>query len=94
MFELAMVVLAIVGAMWCFGALIRGLFKLTVGLFAVVFGGMFALLAIGVAALFVVPLVLFALMPFLLPALAVAALVWLVARPSRRHGGSTRASFG
>lgn len=83
MFELGILVLVAVGACWLFGALIVGLFKLTFGLIAALFGGLFGLFFVGLAALLVVPIVLLALLPLALPALCIVALVWLIVRASR-----------
>lgn len=83
MLELGVVVLAVAGVCWLFGALIGGLFKLVFGLAGALLGGLFVLLAAGLAALFVIPVVLFALLPLLAPVLCVAALVWLAVRVSR-----------
>ena len=69
MFEIAVVLLAVFGAVWLFGALVVGAFKLTFGLLGVIFGGLFGLFALAIAALVVVPVVLFAVLPVLLPVL-------------------------
>jgi hypothetical protein len=84
MFEIAVVLLAVLGAVWLFGALVVGAFKLTFGLLGVIFGGLFAL---AIAALVVVPVVLFAMLPVLLPVLCVVGLVWLNVHASRPHAG-------
>lgn len=91
MFELGMLILLVVGACWLCAALIVGLFKLTLGFFGVLFGGVFAMFAIGIAALLVLPFVLFALLPALVPVACVAALVWLIVRASRPDHGATTA---
>jgi hypothetical protein len=83
MFELGILVLAVVGACWLFGALIGGLFKLTFGLLGALIGGLFGLFLAGLVVLLVVPIVLFALLPLMLPALCIAALVWLIVRASQ-----------
>lgn len=83
MFELGIVTVVVVGVLWCAGAIIGALCKLTFGLFAALFGGLLALLGVGIAAVVVVPVVLFALIPCLLPAFVIVALVWLVARAAR-----------
>lgn len=85
MLELGIVILAVVGACWLFGALIVGLFKLTFGLLGAVFGGLFGLFALSIAALLVLPIVFFALLPLLMPALFVVGLVWLIVHASRTH---------
>jgi hypothetical protein len=85
MLELGIVILAVVGAFWFFGALIAGLFKLTFGIIGVVFGGLFGLLALSIAALLVLPLVFFALLPMLMPVLFIVGLVWLIVHASRTH---------
>lgn len=92
MFEPGVVALAVVGALWFTGAIIGGLFKLTFGLLAALFGGMLALLGVGVAVLVVVPFVLFALIPLLLPSLAIVALVWVILRAARP--GRTPDAYG
>lgn len=85
MLELGIVILAVVGAFWLFGALIVGLFKLTFGLLGAVFGGLFGLFALSIAALLVLPIVFFALLPLLMPVLFIVGLVWLIVHASRTH---------
>jgi hypothetical protein len=86
MLELGLLVLVVGGALWLFGALVIGVFKLTFGLLAALFGGLFGMFALVAAALLVLPVVLFALLPVLLPVLFVAGLVWLIVHASRtRH---------
>jgi hypothetical protein len=87
MFEIAVVLLAVLGAVWLFGALVVGAFKLTFGLLGMIFGGLFGLFALAVTALVVIPVVLFAMLPVLLPALCVVGLVWLIVHASRPHAG-------
>ncbi|MGH8372147.1 MAG: hypothetical protein ACRETO_05390 [Gammaproteobacteria bacterium] len=91
MFELGVLLLVAFGALWVFGALIAGLFKLTFGLVAAIFGGLFGLITLGLAMLLVLPIVLFALLPLLLPALCIVALVWLAVHASRPHSRPVRA---
>ncbi|HEX5353075.1 MAG TPA: hypothetical protein VFW60_03250 [Rhodanobacteraceae bacterium] len=83
MFELGVLILVAFGAFWLFGALLVGVFKLTLGFFGALFGGVFALFAVGIAALLVLPIVFFAMLPVLVPVACVAALVWLIVRASR-----------
>jgi hypothetical protein len=85
MLEFALLVLVVGGALWLFGALVIGIFKLTFGLLAALFGGLFGMFALGAVALLVLPIVLFALLPVLLPVLFVAGLVWLIVHASRTH---------
>lgn len=85
MLEFGLLVLVVGGALWLFGALIVGVFKLTFGLLVALFGGLFGLFALGAAALLVLPIILFALLPVLLPALFIAGLVWLIVHASRTH---------
>ncbi|MGH8125999.1 MAG: hypothetical protein ACREPK_09170 [Rhodanobacteraceae bacterium] len=91
MFELGVLILFVVGGCWLFAALIVGLFKLTLGFFGVLFGGVFALFAVGIAALLVLPLIFVALLPVLMPVACVAALVWLIVRASRPDHTTTTA---
>lgn len=83
MLGLGIVVAAVVGSIWLFGALIGGLFKLTFGLFGALFSGLAGLFVLGLTALLVVPIVLFALLPLLLPVLGIVAVVWIVVHASR-----------
>jgi hypothetical protein len=85
MLELGIVILAVVGACWFFGALIGGLFKLAFGLVGVIFGGLFGLIVLSFVALMVLPIVFFALLPLLMPALFIVGLVWLIVHASRTH---------
>lgn len=85
MLELGIVILAVVGAFWLFGALIVGLFKLAFGLLGAVFGGLFGLIVVSFVALMVLPIVFFALLPLLMPALFIVGLVWLIVHASRTH---------
>lgn len=85
MFELGIVVAAVVGVFWLFGALVGGLFKLTFGLIGALLGGLIGLFTVGLVALLVLPIVVFALLPLLMPALGIAALVWLIVHASRPH---------
>lgn len=91
MFELVMVLLAVCGAFWLFGALIAGVFKLTFGIIGAIFGGLVGLFALGITALLVLPFVLLAMLPALLPLLCVAALVWVIVHASRAHPESSAA---
>jgi hypothetical protein len=91
MLELGIVVLAVAGVCWLFGALIGGLFKLVFGLAGALLGGVFAVFVAGFVALLVVPIVLFALLPLLAPVLCVAGLVWLIVRATRPHPSTTAA---
>lgn len=92
MFGLAVLVALVVGACWFFGALLGGLFKLTFGLFAVLFSGLIGVFVLGLTVLLVLPILLFALLPMLLPVLGIAALVWLVVHASRAQHAPAPAS--
>lgn len=85
MFELGVLLLVAFGALWLFGALIAGLFKLTFGLLGAIFGGLFGVFALAIVGLLVMPIILFALLPVAVPVLCVVGLVWLIVHASRPH---------
>lgn len=90
MLKLGVLVMAVIGACWVFGALLGGVFKLTFGLFGAVLGGLVSVFALGLVALLVFPIVLFVLLPMLLPVLCIVALVWFVVRATRTQSEPPR----
>jgi len=87
MIGLCMAVLLVVGALWVAGALLGLAFKLAFVLVGGLFGlaaGAVGLLLGGIALLVAAPFVALALLPLCLPVLLLAALVWAVARGTRR----------
>ncbi|HEX7371042.1 MAG TPA: hypothetical protein VF284_12260 [Rhodanobacteraceae bacterium] len=85
MLELGVLLLVAFGVFWLLGALIAGLFKLTLGIFGAIFGSLFGLVSVGIAAIIVLPILLFVLLPLLLPALCIAAVVWLIVHASHAN---------
>lgn len=83
MLELGILMAFVVGALWLFGALLGGLFKLTFGLFGMLIGGVFGIFGLAIAVLVALPILFLVLLPLMLPALCVVALVWLIVRTSR-----------
>jgi len=87
MIGMCMAVLLVVGTLWVAGALLGMAFKLAFALVGGLFGlvaGVLGLLLGGIALLVAAPFVALALLPVCLPVLLLAALVWAIARGTRR----------
>lgn len=94
MITMSVLLMLFVGA-WLAVALIGTMFKLTFALIGGLFhlvGAVLGLLFGGLALLIVAPLVALALLPFCLPVILLVAVIWAIARSSRRPVAPTVAA--
>lgn len=94
MIAMSVLLMLFVGV-WLTAAFVGLVFKLAFGLIGGLFslvGAVLGLLFGGVALLVVAPIVALALLPFCLPLILLVAVVWAIARGSRRHATPTSAA--